>query len=138
MGCSSLGWRRGSPRLVSSAASFGRQTAPRTQMKRYEVHWARLDPVLGSEIGKTRPCVIVSDERYNAALPTVVVYPLSSTVRPRWRSRVQIMCAGRAADVCMEQIRTISQQRLAGRLGVLRATEASAVRRVITEMYGQP
>ncbi len=137
MGCSNLGWRRGSPRLVSSAASFGRQTTPRTQMKRYEVHWARLDPVLGSEIGKTRPCVIVSDDRYNAALPTVVVCPLSSTVRPRWRSRVQIMCAGRAADVCVEQIRTISQQRLTGRLGVITATEASAVRRVITEMYGQ-
>jgi mRNA interferase MazF len=107
-------------------------------MKRYESHWARLDPVLGSEIGKTRPCVIISDERYNAALPTVVVCPLSSTVRPRWRSRVQITCAGKAADVCVEQIRTISQQRLAGRLGSLSAVESAAVRRIITEMYGQP
>lgn len=107
-------------------------------MKRYEVQWARLDPVLGSEIGKTRPCVIVSDDRYNAALPTVVVCPLSSTVRPRWRSRVRINCAGKEADVCVEQIRAISQQRLAGRVAMLTAAEASAVRRVISEMYGQP
>ena len=107
-------------------------------MKRYEVQWARLDPVLGSEIGKTRPCVIVSDDRYNAALPTVVVCPLSSTVRPRWRSRVQINCAGTEADVCVEQIRAISQQRLAGRVAMLSPAEASAVRRVISEMYGQP
>jgi mRNA interferase MazF len=107
-------------------------------MKRYEIHWARLDPVLGSEIGKTRPCVIISDDRHNAALPTVVVCPLSSVVRPRWRSRIQITCAGRPADVCAEQIRTLSKQRLAGRIGSLTTTEAAALRKLITEMYGQP
>lgn len=107
-------------------------------MKRYDIYWARLDPVLGSEIGKTRPCVIVSDDRRNAALPTVVVCPLTSVLRPRWRTRLQISCAGQAADVCVEQIRTISKQRLTGCLGTLTVTEAAALRALLSEMYGQP
>ena len=107
-------------------------------MKRYEIRWAQLDPVQGSEIGKTRPCVVVSDDLYNAALPTVVVCPLSSVVRPRWRSRIQITCAGRPADICAEQIRTISKQRLTGRIGALTPAEAAALRALLTEMYDEP
>ena len=107
-------------------------------MKRYEIHWARLDPVQGSEIGKTRPCVIVSDDLRNSALPTVVVCPLTSVLRPRWRTRLQVICAGQPSDVCAEQIRTISKQRLSGRLGALTSAEAATLRALLTEMYGEP
>jgi mRNA-degrading endonuclease toxin of MazEF toxin-antitoxin module len=50
-------------------------------MKRYEVHWTKLDPVEGSEMGKTRSCVIVSDDLRNEILPTVVVCALTSVIR---------------------------------------------------------
>lgn len=73
-------------------------------MRRYEIYYARLEPVEGSEIGKSRPCVIVSLDALNEALPNVVVCPLTAKQRPRWRSRLQVVCAGKPADVCADQM----------------------------------
>jgi len=105
-------------------------------MKRYEVHWARLDPVEGSEIGKVRPCVVVSRDALNASLATVVVCPLTTALRPRWRTRLRITVAGQAADVCADQIRTLSKTRLIKKMGDLTKAEATALRALLTEMYG--
>ena len=105
-------------------------------MKRGEIHWARLDPVEGSELSKTRPCVIVSRDELNAVLPTVVVCPITSTVRPKWRTRLRIDCAGRKADVCAEQIRTVSKSRLTRRLDVLSKAEIRTLCALLAEMYG--
>jgi mRNA interferase MazF len=107
-------------------------------MKRGEIHWAQLDPVEGSELSKTRPCVIVSRDELNAVLPTVVVCPLTSVVRPKWRTRLQIVCAGRKADVCAEQIRTVSKSRLRGGLGTLEKNDIKALCDLLAEMYGTP
>ena len=77
--------------------------------KRYCVYWARmqgraeseafdqanLDPVIGSEISKTRPVVVVSDDMMNRNLNTVVVCPLTTSIHPRWRSRIQISLNGK-------------------------------------------
>ena len=107
-------------------------------MKRGDIHWARLDPVEGSEISKTRPCVIVSRDELNAVLPTVVVCPLTSTLRPKWLTRLQVRCDGRKADICAEQIRTINKTRLGARVGTLSKSENTALRELLTEMYGAP
>jgi mRNA interferase MazF len=105
-------------------------------MKRGEIYWARLDPVEGSEMCKTRPCVIVSRDELNGILPTVVVCPLTSAVRPKWRTRLLVRCANRKADVCTEQIRTISKARLGERIGTLSKTESKDLRVLLAEMYG--
>lgn len=105
-------------------------------MKRSEVDWARLDPVEGSEYGKARPCVIVSLDVLNAALPTVVVCPLTTVPRPSWRSRLQVTVAGKRADICADQIRTISKTRLEKRMGTLSKRDAEALHRLLGEMYG--
>jgi len=105
-------------------------------MKRYDIYVARLDPVEGSEIGKTRPCVIVSLDVLNALLPTVVVCPLTSRLRPHWRSRLQVNCAGKPADICGEQIRVLSKARLTKRIDSLSVKEAAALRALLIEMYG--
>jgi len=107
-------------------------------MKRDEIYWGRLDPVEGSEMGKTRPCVIVSDDLRNSLLRTVVVCPLTTVLRPHWRTRLQVMCAGRKADVCADQIRVLNKTRLAHKIGVLPPAEAAALRELLTEMYGEP
>jgi len=106
-------------------------------MKRYDIVWADLDPVRGSEIAKTRPVVVVSMDVLNEVLSTITICPLTSQLHPGWRSRVQIRCAGKAAEIAVDQIRTISKQRLGRKLDALSENEASTLRRVITEMYGE-
>jgi mRNA interferase MazF len=66
-------------------------------VERCAIHLAELDPTRGREIAKTRPVVIVSQEDMNRYLDTVVVCPLTTKLHPRWRSRIQITCAGRKA-----------------------------------------
>jgi mRNA interferase MazF len=106
-------------------------------MKRYDIFWAELDPARGSEVAKTRPVVVVSLDILNEVLATVTVCPLTSQLHSGWRSRVQIKCAGKPAEVAVDQIRTINKQRLGRKLDSLSESEASALRRVITEMYGE-
>ena len=104
---------------------------------RYGVYLADLDPVRGREISKTRPVVVVSHDNMNRFLDTVVVCPLTTKLHPRWRSRVQTECAGRKAEIAVDQIRTVSKQRLGRRLDELEPATAVLVRRLITEMYGE-
>lgn len=106
-------------------------------MNRYDIIWAELDPVRGSEIAKTRPVVIVSLDVLNEALATVTVCPLTSQIHPEWRSRIQIRCVGKPAEIAVDQIRTISKKRLRRKLGALSERDAATLRRVITEMYGE-
>ncbi len=106
-------------------------------MKRYEVRWAQLDPTQGAEMAKTRPVVIVSLDVLNDRLLTVTVCPLTSQLHPGWRTRLGVRVAKRSAEVAVDQIRTISKSRLGRKLGTLSATDASALQRLITEMYGE-
>jgi mRNA interferase MazF len=105
-------------------------------MKRYDIRWASLDPAEGSEMRKTRPVVIVSLDDLNAHLQTVVVCPLTSQLHPAWRCRLQILCAKQPAEIAVDQIRAISKTSLGARIGKLPDVQAAALRRLITEMYG--
>ena len=106
-------------------------------MKRYEVRWAALDPTRGGEMSKTRPVVIVSLDVLNEHLSTVTVCPLTTTIHPDWRSRQGTRVGRRDAEIAVDQIRTISQSRIGRKLGALDADKARALRRLITEMYGE-
>ena len=106
-------------------------------MRRYEMRWTALDPTQGGEMAKTRPAVIVSLDTLNQRLQTVTVCPLTSELHPTWRSRLQVRCGGRPAEVAVDQIRTVSKVRLGDKIGSLRKDEAAALRRLITEMYGE-
>ena len=106
-------------------------------MKRYEIRWTALDPTRGAEMAKTRPAVIVSLDALNQRLHTVTVCPLTSELHPTWRSRLQVRCGGRPAEVAVDQIRTVSKTRLGQKIGALSKGEAATLRRVITEMYGE-
>ena len=93
-------------------------------MKRYEIRWTALDPTRGAEMAKTRPAVIVSLDVLNQCLRTVTVCPLTSELHPTWRSRLQVRCGGRQAEVAVDQIRTLSKARLGQKVGSLTKTEA--------------
>jgi len=105
--------------------------------KRYEIYFADLDPTVGGEIHKVRPVVVISQNEMNQFLNTVVVCPLTSALHPQWRSRLQIQCAGKDAEIAADQIRTFSKQRLKKKIDKLSAEDATQLRRIITEMYGE-
>lgn len=105
--------------------------------KRYEIYFADLNPTIGSEINKIRPVVIISEDAMNRYLETVVVCPLTSKLHPRWRTRLQINCAGKQSEIAVDQIRTISKRRLKQTIDQLSTSQASQLRRKITEMYGE-
>ncbi len=109
----------------------------RGDVKRYEVRWAHLDPAKGSGTAKTRPVVIVSLDVLNERLQTITVCPLMTQLHPTWRTRVAVRVAKRQAEIAVDEIRTISKARLGKKLGALSGAEASALRRLITEMYGE-
>jgi len=97
-------------------------------MKRYEVRWARLDPVEGSEMGKTRPVVIVSMDILNSVSRTVTVCPITSKLHLGWRTRLQIACAGRPAEIAADQIRTLAKNRIGPVIGTLSKGDAEQLR----------
>lgn len=106
------------------------------KIERYGIYWVDLNPVVGSEIAKIRPAVVVSDDLMNANLQTVVVCPLTTKLHPGWRSRIIIECAGRPSEIAVDQIRTISKLRIKDRIDVLDDLSSAELRALIVEMYG--
>jgi mRNA interferase MazF len=106
-------------------------------IKRYEIYFADLNPSIGSEINKLRPVVVVSQDEMNKYLETVVVCQLTSKLHPQWRTRIQIKCAKKKAEIAVDRIRTISKQRLKKKIDKLSATKAAQLRKLITDMYGE-
>lgn len=103
--------------------------------KRYDIYIADLNPTQGSELNKKRPVVVVSANAMNSLLDTIVVCPLTSKIHSKWRSRVQVTCAGKKAEIVVEQIRTISKTRLHNKIDSLSAQKADELRNIIHEMY---
>lgn len=103
-------------------------------MKRFEVWIVRLDPVLGAEIGKTRPGVIVSPDEANDALRTVLVAPLTS-VRRKWPTRVPVTVNRVPGDAALDQMRAVDKTRLAQKIAALTPAEARAVADRLVEMF---
>jgi len=105
--------------------------------KRYEIYFSDLNPTIGSEITKVRPVVIISQDEMNKYLETVVVCPLTSKLHPKWRTRLQVKCANKRAEIAVDQIRTISKKRLRNRIDKLSTADAAQLRKLITDMYGE-
>ena len=101
---------------------------------RFDVFLVSLDPSVGSESRKSRPCAIVSPDDMNRWVRTVVVAPLTSSSR-FLPSRVDVGFAGKDGQVVIDQLRTVDKARLAKRLGVLHPDEAASVLRVLGEFF---
>ena len=106
--------------------------------ERYGIYLAALDPAVGRETAKTRPVVVVSLDVLNRVLDTVVICPLTTKLHPGWRSRLPVRCAGKPAEIAVDQIRTISTLRLVRKVDTIGAAAAEKLRHLIVEMYGMP
>jgi mRNA interferase MazF len=125
-------------RVGETRTPYGRKQRSRKEaIRRYELRWAVLDPSRGAEMAKTRPVVIVSLDELNARLQTVTICPITSQLHPAWRCRLPVQCENRPAEIAVDQIRTVSKTRLGSRIESLSDKEASSLRRLITEMFGE-
>ena len=95
--------------------------------RRGEVWWVRLDPTLGAEIRKTRPCLVVSANALNERRRTVIIAPLSSAPQAAPPLLVPVACAGRRAVVVVDQVRAVSKERFLRRMGELSVPDLAAV-----------
>ena len=103
---------------------------------RGEVHLVGLDPALGSEIKKTRPCLIVSPDELNQHLRTVIVAPMT-TGGQAYPWRVACRFQHRSGFVALDQLRTVDSVRLVKRLGRLSAAATTAVLDTLQEMFAE-
>lgn len=103
-------------------------------VRRFELWLVSLDPVQGSEIAKTRPCVVVSPDVLNRYLATVLVAPLTSTIR-NYPSRLLCTVAGKNGQIALDQIRTVDKSRLVKSIGILDSTTAFQISELLTEMF---
>ena len=102
--------------------------------RRDEVWLVSLDPTQGSEIQKTRPCLVVSPNEANESLRTIIIAPMTTTERS-YPTRVSIIFQHKPGQVALDQIRAVDRQRLVHKLGVAPAKTAQAVSSVLVEMF---
>jgi mRNA interferase MazF len=99
-----------------------------------EIWLAQLDPTAGSEIQKTRPCVVISPDEMNAHLRTVIVAPMTTGSRSA-RFRIPLTFQGQQGLIVLDQIRTLDRVRLVKRLGTLRQPTLVATLRTLQDMF---
>jgi mRNA interferase MazF len=102
--------------------------------RRFDVVLVRLDPTLGSEIQKTRPCVVVSPDELNGALRTLIVAPMTTAGRD-YPWRVLTVFDATAGRIALDQIRTVDRMRVLRRLGALDGETSRLVLERLTEMF---
>lgn len=106
------------------------------QIKRGEVWWVEFDPAVGSEIRKTRPAVIVSNDVANRYMTRVQVVPLTSSVERIYPSETVVTLAGQKSKVMADQIMTADKLRLKTRIGSLNQADMQALETVIKIQLG--
>jgi mRNA interferase MazF len=104
--------------------------------RRFEVFLVTLDPTVGNEIRKTRPCVVISPDELNRYLRTVIVAPMSTKGRP-YPTRVACTFQGKRGQIVLDQIRTVDRERFVKRLGKLTGPQAAAVLGVLGAMFAE-
>ncbi|MCX7014445.1 MAG: type II toxin-antitoxin system PemK/MazF family toxin [Candidatus Sumerlaeota bacterium] len=105
-------------------------------VQRFEVHLVALDPVIGSEIQKTRPCLVVSPDEMNAWISTVLVAPMTTRRRPR-PTRVHCRFQGKSGHIVLDQLRAVDKSRLLKRLGRIALSAQRDTLRALQEMFAE-
>jgi mRNA interferase MazF len=104
------------------------------EIKQYEIFLVNLEPTLGSEIRKTRPCVVISPDEMNKHLRTVVIAPMTTSSK-NYPTRVEIKHDSKLGWVVLDQVRTVDKQRIIKNLGKLSKPEVKEVKSIIKETY---
>jgi len=103
-------------------------------MKRFDVYLINLDPTIGREIKKTRPCVIISPDEMNEFISTVIVAPMTTRTK-KYPSRVNCIFKDTKGQIVLDQIRTVDKARLIKKLGVIDDKSQYEVIQILQEMF---
>ena len=103
-------------------------------VKRFEVYLVKLDPTVGSEIHKTRPCLVISPDEINRFINTIIVAPMTTKGRP-YPTRVPLKFKSKRGQVVLDQIRTVDKIRLVKKLGQVDSQTQRAVLSLLNEMF---
>ena len=105
-------------------------------ISRFEIYYVNLDPTIGSEIKKTRPCVIISPNEMNHNISTVIIAPLTSKLK-NYPTRVPCKVEGKQGQIVLDQIRTIDKRRLIKKIYTLNKVTQKKVLNVLIEMFSE-
>lgn len=105
-------------------------------VKRFDVYLVELDPTIGHEIKKTRPCLVISPDELNHNIRTVIIAPMTTKSRP-YPTRVACAFDERDAHIVLDQLRTVDQQRLVKRLGRIDRPTQHAVLDTLAELFAE-
>lgn len=104
--------------------------------QRFDVFLVELDPTVGAEIQKTRPCIVVSPDEMNRYIATVIIAPLT-TQGKLYPTRVACHFQGKDGLIILDQLRTVDKVRLVKRLGRLESSEQQAVLQILATMFAE-
>jgi len=105
-------------------------------LKRFDVYLVNLDPTVGSEIQKTRPCLVVSPDEMNRHIATVIVAPMTTKGHP-YPTRVACRFQDREGQIVLDQLRTVDKVRPVKRIGRISKKTQQAVLAVLAEMFAE-
>jgi mRNA interferase MazF len=105
-------------------------------VKRFDVYLVSLDPTIGKEIQKIRPCLIISPDEMNAHISTVIIAPMTTKGRD-YPSRVSCLFQGKEGQIVLDQIRTVDKLRLDRKLGRINAETQQKVLAILAEMFAE-
>lgn len=106
------------------------------KIKRFDICLVNLDPTIGSEIKKTRPAVIISPDSMNLSrLKTVIIAPLTSTIRESFPTRVETAFKGKEGQIALDQLRSIDRSRIVKKLGKLESKSSDEVLNILSIMF---
>lgn len=104
--------------------------------KRFDVFLINLDPTIGREIKKTRPCLVVSPDEMNRHIATVIVAPMTTKGRP-YPTRIACRFQGKGGQIVLDQLRTVDKRRLVKRLGKVSTAAQKAVLTGLAELFSE-
>ena len=105
-------------------------------VQRFDVYLVNLDPTVGSEIRKTRPCLVISPDEMNRWIRTVIVAPMT-TKGQSYPSRVACEFQGKRGQIVLDQIRTVDKTRLVSKLGLINKSTQVSVIATLAEMFAE-
>jgi mRNA interferase MazF len=105
-------------------------------VRRFDIYLVNLDPTVGHEIRKTRPCLVISPDEMNRHLQTVIIAPMTTKGQPSV-SRVACTFQGKRGHIVLDQIRATDRVRLVKRLGKLTGASSASVLTVLGEMFAE-